>query len=632
MGVWQGGGREPNLGTGGMSVQESALLSGGFGGVCRGAGAEDAEKQAGIQAVRRGQSWVWGDRSDPSGALWPRQWAPPEQECWDPCALSRHRGWAVGRGGKLCVGQLKLPCERGTAGRSRWHAGAASADTHTCEWGNERMNEWMNAQASVALPRAVPVSRAVPEPPFPQAVSGLGWGAGAGAGARAASGAGPPSSAPRRARGAPRRPRPPLLSGPGPCALSAGPFRLPLPAPAAPAAGASLLPARPWISHSSRRLRRRLLLRRRSMAAPAPAPRPPGLCCCRKGSAAGPEAPPAPPPPPEPPPDVASASSSQLFSLRHLHLGLELRPEARALAGCLVLELCALRPQPRALVLDVHPALRVLSAAFRRAAAGEAPCAFAFSPAEAAAAPAPPPPPPCPPPPPPCAPPCATSPPATATFLSAPCIAAGPLPPAAPPGDPPAGPPPAAAEPPPPLPLFAQPPCSACPLGFRVDPFTDYGSSLTVSLPAALQPHQPFQIIVRYTTADGPAVSTGRGLATLETGSRGGWQSSPVPLAPVAHLCSCSKWPSGKCPGSAARATGGVSLAAPLVLSLAPSPGSASSLGSSICPLPAGALGTASPAVPRGTQQRCSYRPSRSPSCLLPSHEPQSYIHPHSLS
>ncbi|NXN14754.1 RNPL1 Aminopeptidase, partial [Indicator maculatus] len=35
---------------------------------------------------------------------------------------------------------------------------------------------------------------------------------------------------------------------------------------------------------------------------------------------------------------------------------------------------------------------------------------------------------------------------------------------------------------------------------------TDYGSSLTVSLPAALQPHQPFQIIVRYTTADGPAI------------------------------------------------------------------------------------------------------------------------------
>nr|XP_006138582.1 aminopeptidase RNPEPL1 [Pelodiscus sinensis] len=46
----------------------------------------------------------------------------------------------------------------------------------------------------------------------------------------------------------------------------------------------------------------------------------------------------------------------------------------------------------------------------------------------------------------------------------------------------------------------------ACPLVFRVDPFTDYGSSLTISLPAALQPHQPFQIIVRYTTTDGPAI------------------------------------------------------------------------------------------------------------------------------
>ncbi|KAM9007563.1 aminopeptidase RNPEPL1 isoform 1-T1 [Ara ararauna] len=239
----------------------------------------------------------------------------------------------------------------------------------------------------------------------------------------------------------------------------------------------------------------------------APAPRPPGLCCCRKGSAAGPEAPPAPPPPPEPPPDVASASSSQLFSLRHLHLGLELRPETRALAGCLVLELCALRPQPRALVLDVHPALRVLSAAYRRATVGEVPCSFAFSPAEAATAATPLPPPPCPPPPPPpCAPPCAASPPSTATFLSAPCIAASPLPTAAaPPGEPPASRSPAA-EPPPPLPVFAQPPCAACPLGFRVDPFTDYGSSLTISLPAALQPHQPFQIIVRYTTADGPAI------------------------------------------------------------------------------------------------------------------------------
>ncbi|XP_053930619.1 aminopeptidase RNPEPL1 [Cuculus canorus] len=248
--------------------------------------------------------------------------------------------------------------------------------------------------------------------------------------------AGPPRTAPPagRARGSGPGPALPRPVPRGACAV------LPLlPAPVAPSAGASLIPARPWISHSSRRRPRR------SMAAPAP--RPPGLCCCRKGSAPGPEAPP-PPPPEPPPPDVASASSSQLFGLRHLRLGLELRPEARALAGCLVLELCALRPHPRALVLDVHPALRVLSAAFRRAQPGEAPCAFAFQPGDAA--------------------------------------------------------PPPPAEPP--LPVFARPPAAARPLGFRVDPFTDYGSSLTVSLPAALQPHQPFQIIVRYTAADGPAI------------------------------------------------------------------------------------------------------------------------------
>ncbi|KAM5327363.1 aminopeptidase RNPEPL1 isoform 3-T3 [Glossophaga mutica] len=174
-------------------------------------------------------------------------------------------------------------------------------------------------------------------------------------------------------------------------------------------------------------------------------------CCCRK--APGAEAAPA-RPPPEPPPalDVASASSAQLFRLRHLQLGLELRPEARELAGCLVLELCALRPAPRALVLDTHPALRLHSAAFRRApaaAAAEQPCAFAF---------------------------------------------------AAP------GPGPAS---PPPLPAFpeapgAEPAC--CPLAFRVDPFTDYGSSLTVTLPPELQAHQPFQVILRYTSTDAPAI------------------------------------------------------------------------------------------------------------------------------
>ncbi|KAM5268631.1 aminopeptidase RNPEPL1 isoform 2-T2 [Hipposideros larvatus] len=170
-------------------------------------------------------------------------------------------------------------------------------------------------------------------------------------------------------------------------------------------------------------------------------------CCCRK--APGAEAAPA-RPPPEPPPalDVASASSAQLFRLRHLQLGLELRPEARELAGCLVLELCALRPAPRALVLDTHPALRLHSAAFRRApAAAEPPCAFAF------AAPGP--------------------------------------------------------APPPPLPAFPEAPgpeSACCPLAFRVDPFTDYGSSLTVTLPPELQAHQPFQVVLRYTSTDAPAI------------------------------------------------------------------------------------------------------------------------------
>ncbi|XP_006875262.1 PREDICTED: arginyl aminopeptidase-like 1 [Chrysochloris asiatica] len=173
-------------------------------------------------------------------------------------------------------------------------------------------------------------------------------------------------------------------------------------------------------------------------------------CCCRK--APGAEAAPA-RPPPEPPPalDVASASSAQLFRLRHLQLGLELRPEARELAGCLVLELCARRPAPRALVLDAHPALRLHSAAFRRpsaaAATPEPPCAFAF------AAPTP-------------------------------------------------------GSPPPPLPAFpetaGEPSC--CPLAFRVDPFTDYGSSLTITLPPELPAHQPFQIILRYTSIDAPAI------------------------------------------------------------------------------------------------------------------------------
>lgn len=44
-------------------------------------------------------------------------------------------------------------------------------------------------------------------------------------------------------------------------------------------------------------------------------------------------------------------------------------------------------------------------------------------------------------------------------------------------------------------------------LTYRVDPFTDYGSSLNISLPAAVvRPHKAFQITIRYTTTDGPAI------------------------------------------------------------------------------------------------------------------------------
>lgn len=45
-------------------------------------------------------------------------------------------------------------------------------------------------------------------------------------------------------------------------------------------------------------------------------------------------------------------------------------------------------------------------------------------------------------------------------------------------------------------------------LTYRVDPFTDYGSSLNISLPAAAaQVGQLIHVTVRYTTTDGPAVS-----------------------------------------------------------------------------------------------------------------------------
>ncbi|XP_072428517.1 aminopeptidase RNPEPL1 isoform X3 [Chiloscyllium punctatum] len=44
------------------------------------------------------------------------------------------------------------------------------------------------------------------------------------------------------------------------------------------------------------------------------------------------------------------------------------------------------------------------------------------------------------------------------------------------------------------------------PLSHRLDPFTEYGASLVINLPAAIKPLSNFQIIIRYTTADGPAI------------------------------------------------------------------------------------------------------------------------------
>uniref|UniRef100_A0A8C5QV43 Arginyl aminopeptidase like 1 n=1 Tax=Leptobrachium leishanense TaxID=445787 RepID=A0A8C5QV43_9ANUR len=84
----------------------------------------------------------------------------------------------------------------------------------------------------------------------------------------------------------------------------------------------------------------------------------PALCCCRRLLHPTPALPQCSTPGP---PDPASASSFQLFRLHHFHLGLELRPESREVAGCMVLELSPLVPGGPALVLDSHPALRVHS-------------------------------------------------------------------------------------------------------------------------------------------------------------------------------------------------------------------------------------------------------------------------------
>lgn len=50
-------------------------------------------------------------------------------------------------------------------------------------------------------------------------------------------------------------------------------------------------------------------------------------------------------------------------------------------------------------------------------------------------------------------------------------------------------------------------PEEAVSLTYRVDPFTDYGSSLVINLPtAAVKPDRLIQVTVRYTTTDGPAI------------------------------------------------------------------------------------------------------------------------------
>ncbi|XP_066541363.1 aminopeptidase RNPEPL1 isoform X2 [Hoplias malabaricus] len=45
------------------------------------------------------------------------------------------------------------------------------------------------------------------------------------------------------------------------------------------------------------------------------------------------------------------------------------------------------------------------------------------------------------------------------------------------------------------------------PLSYRLEPFTDYGSSLGISLPAAMtRPHRAIRVTIRFTTTDGPAI------------------------------------------------------------------------------------------------------------------------------
>nr|XP_023677777.1 aminopeptidase RNPEPL1 isoform X2 [Paramormyrops kingsleyae] len=74
-------------------------------------------------------------------------------------------------------------------------------------------------------------------------------------------------------------------------------------------------------------------------------------------------------------------------------------------------------------------------------------------------------------------------------------------------------------------------------LTYRLDPFTDYGSSLIISLPAAVvRPRRTLQITVRYTTTDGPAIWW------LDAGLTSG-QTSPLVFTQGHSVCNRSFFP-----------------------------------------------------------------------------------------
>uniref|UniRef100_A0A6I8T0I2 Peptidase M1 leukotriene A4 hydrolase/aminopeptidase C-terminal domain-containing protein n=1 Tax=Xenopus tropicalis TaxID=8364 RepID=A0A6I8T0I2_XENTR len=192
----------------------------------------------------------------------------------------------------------------------------------------------------------------------------------------------------------------------------------------------------------------------------------PALCCCRRPLRTRPvTASPAAPVPPDP----ASASSFQLYRLHHFHLGLELRPESRELAGCLVLELSCLLPGGPALVLDTHPATRVSSVRCRRTGGGEGESTERFYPQtnysstlnkETSHYNV-----------------CSWALEETAHIPHEDCLA------------------------------LPKSPCSPqTNEGLWVEEFTDYGSALNISVPENLRTSETFQVIIHYITGEGPAV------------------------------------------------------------------------------------------------------------------------------